>query len=167
MSRRISLIGVVAVVACLVAGSAFGAVKLGQVTVKEGDLTGKVVDNLGKPVADTRVEVLGKADKVLAAAVSDKAGSYRIKDLASGEYRLRVGKRYTIRLFVAGRARVSDLKLVLPQGYAAADLALPTTALGWGIIAAGAGAVTWVTLETMHNNEWILKKGGHGVCVSP
>lgn len=159
MSRRISLIGVVAVVVCLVAGSAFGAAKLGKMTVKEGDLTGKVVDNLGKPVADTQVEVLGKADRIVASAVSDKAGSYRIKDLTAGEYRLRVGKRYTIRLSVAGRTGVSDLKLVLPQGYSAAALALPATALGWGIIAAGAGAVTWVTLETMHNNEWILNKG--------
>lgn len=163
MSRRVSLIGVVAMVACLVAGSAFGAARLGQVTVSEGDLTGKVVDNLGKPVADTRVEVLGKADRVLASAVSDKTGNYRIKDLASGEYRLRVGKHYTIRLSVTGRTRVSKLTLVLPQGYSAAALALPATALGWGIIAAGAGAVTWVTIETMHNNEWILKKGSDHV----
>lgn len=83
---RPAIASVVLVVAALLGPPAFAQSK-GSAT-----LSGKVVDDQGKPVADAIVQavMVGQTDPV--SAKTDKKGEWKIKNLAEGQWRLEVGK---------------------------------------------------------------------------
>lgn len=83
---RMAIASCVLVTAALLSAPAFGQSK-GSAT-----LSGRIVDDQGKPVADAVVQavMVGQTDPLQ--AKTDKKGEWKIKNLAEGQWRVEIGK---------------------------------------------------------------------------
>jgi hypothetical protein len=122
----------------LLAGGLSAAEKPMEVKVKAGDLKGTVTNAVGKTVESVAL-TLSKGDKVVANAATDVNGVYTFKNLPAGEYALSVAEVMNFTLSVRADGTVSNLKIVLPEGYSAAQ-GEGTPPVGGGLAGGAGGA---------------------------
>lgn len=101
-------------------GSIFAASQNAEVKVKAGDVKATVTSAVGKTVESVRL-TLTQGETVVATAETDATGSYAFKGVAEGEYGLSVAEVMKFKLSVSPSGTVSTLKIVLPEGYNAAQ----------------------------------------------
>jgi len=93
------------------------------VIVAAGDVQGTVSDATGKPMAGAAVNLL-KDGKMVASAVSGKAGQFVLRGIAAGNYELLMPGMNPLPLKAADKGGLATLKVVLPiqKTYAAAGV---------------------------------------------
>lgn len=116
--RWVTVIGIV--MALSLGFTAFGASKLKVYKVKSGDVMVKVFDARGAAKEKASV-VLIKDMKVLSKAETDAKGLCKVKDLENGNYLLLVGGMTTLRVAAAAENKATEIKVVLPKKYVAAQ----------------------------------------------
>ena len=107
-------IAVLVVVALILAPSTSAVAAANQLEVKPGTLSVSVVDHGGKAMPEAGLKLMSGAGKVLKTAKADKKGTYSLKDLKAGAYRLIVADRIIVPFNVSKKAKVADLLVVVP-----------------------------------------------------
>jgi len=112
--------------------------------LKAGEVKGRLTDSTGKVVAKTDVRIVGKKGEVVAKALTGKTGTFTLKNVPIGDYKMQVAKLQSFNIKVLKKAELSSLQIVLPgKKYAAG--ALSGAAWTWiivgGIVVAAAIAI--------------------------
>ena len=120
-----------------------------SVFAKSGDLHGTLLNSSLEPTAGAKVTVVDANGEVVASATTAKDGTFSLPELEPGQYQLHIGEEVNLKLVVSDTSKVTNLRIVLPDG----------TALG----AAGAEAAGGLSLIQLGAIGLVVVGGGVGI----
>lgn len=122
------------------------------VALKPGRLEGSVADTTGAAVQKAAIRLVDKDGEIVAKAETSKTGSFELKSVGVGNYKLLIGKKISLDIVVADDSEVSKLLVLAPNDGAYSAGALPT----WAWIAIGLGVAAAIAIPLA-----VSDGGGH------
>jgi len=134
-------------------GTARGAERVTpQITVKVGVLKGTLLDVAGNAVQKVTIAVLTRDGKAVATAVAGKDGTFSTKELAAGDYTLKVGENHPLAMKVAKEGGLSHLLIIVPSKPKYSAGAMTRVQRAWVVVGAVVVA-TGVTLPLVLSGD--------------
>ncbi len=103
-----------------------------KVDIRSGLLTGKVSDMDKKPLPNISIKIIDFMGKVKYSALTDKQGTYAVKDILAGTYLLTIANKQKILLNVNQDAGTGKIYIMLPKSapsYASGSISTLSTPL--------------------------------------